>query len=82
MYYIYLLKSSIKNWYYVGFTNSIINRIKKHNLLQVRSTKAYTPLKIVYYEAYLSKKLARKRELELKNNNQQREILYKRLNII
>ena len=82
MHYVYLLKSLIKNWYYIGYTDSIKNRFIKHNQGQVRSTRAYAPFQLVYYEAYSDKTLARKRELKLKNNSQQKEILMERLKSI
>ncbi|MBU0597822.1 GIY-YIG nuclease family protein [Patescibacteria group bacterium] len=81
MYYIYLLKSLKKKWFYIGSTNKLNLRLKQHNAGKVRSTKAYTPFILIYLEAYNNKVLARKREIELKKSSQQKEILYKRLDI-
>jgi predicted GIY-YIG superfamily endonuclease len=47
----------------------------------VKSTKFDHPLNLIYYEAYPSYGLAKKREYELKNSNQKKEFLYKRLGI-
>ncbi|MDP3986252.1 MAG: GIY-YIG nuclease family protein, partial [Candidatus Veblenbacteria bacterium] len=54
-------------------------RLAQHKAGQVRSTKGHLPLELVYYEAYDNATDARKREIELKTNSQQKEILFKRL---
>jgi putative endonuclease len=81
MNYFYLIKSISKNWIYSGSTKNLKLRFSEHAKGKVRSTKAYRPFELIYYEAYNSSKLARKRELEIKNNGQQKEILFKRLGI-
>ena len=69
MHYVYVLKSTVKaNWLYVGRTDDLRNRFRRHNQGRVRSTKAYKPFVLVYYEAYNSKKDAIKREIELKKH--------------
>ena len=40
------------------------------------------PVKLIYYESYSNYGLAKKREYELKNHNQEKEKLFKRLGII
>jgi putative endonuclease len=82
MYYVYILKSLKRKWFYIGCTDKLNKRFKQHNNSRVRSTKAYLAFELIYYEAYKDKGLARKREIELKNSSQQKEILYKRLGII
>ncbi len=79
MYYIYILNSNTKKFRYIGFCSDLKKRFQEHNFGQVKSTKAYRPLDLIYYEAYNNKTAARKREIELKNNSQQKEILFKRL---
>jgi len=81
MHYVYLLKSTQKKWFYIGTTEFPNKRVEQHNAGKVRSTKAYAPFTLIYLEAYNDKKIARKREIELKNNSQQKEFLFKRLNI-
>ena len=66
MFYVYILKSEKNDSLYVGFSSDIINRIVKHNQGLVQSTKHLRPLKLMYYEAYLSKKDALIREKRLK----------------
>ena len=79
MYYVYLLKSQTKNITYIGFTRDLKQRIRRHQSGEVNSTRAYKPYKLVYYEAYLSPRDARKREIELKKKGQQKELLFKRI---
>ena len=59
MFYVYLLKKPKFNYIYIGFTNDLRRRIKQHT----RNKPGY---KLVYYEAYLSEKDARRREQHFK----------------
>ncbi len=79
MNYTYLLKSINRNWFYIGSTRDLRKRFSDHNAGKVQSTSFYKPLQLIYYEAYPSYTLARKRENELKKNGQQKEILLRRL---
>ena len=79
--YTYLLKSVNFDWYYIGSTKDLQKRFITHNNALVKSTKYYSPFALVYYEAYPSYSLARKREEQLKKNSQQKEKLFLRLNI-
>jgi len=79
MNYTYLLKSLHKNWIYIGSTRDLKQRFNDHNSGKVKSTRFYSPFKLVYYEAYENYTLARSREIELKRKGQQKEILLKRL---
>ena len=66
MFYLYILKSKKDDNLYIGYTENLRQRIKKHNQGLVKSTKPRIPLEIIYYEAYLSKKDAKHREQMLK----------------
>jgi len=80
MYYIYALQSlKNKTWLYIGYSDDLRTRVETHNVGKVRSTQFYRPLRLVYYEAYLGKNDAAKREHELKHNSQQKEILKNRI---
>lgn len=81
MFYTYLLKSLKRNWIYIGATDDLRQRVERHNKKLVKSTKFYAPLELIYYEAYRTLNLARKREYDLKNNSQQKEILFRRLGL-
>lgn len=66
MWYVYIIKSLKHRRIYIGLTNDLINRLKMHNDGKVLSTKFYLPWKLIYYEAYLIKDDAVKRERALK----------------
>ncbi|MFW0838092.1 MAG: GIY-YIG nuclease family protein [Candidatus Komeilibacteria bacterium] len=69
MWYFYILQSQrVNNWFYKGSTNNLSRRIRLHNLGKVRSTKYYRPLRLVYYEAYLTEDAARLRESSIKKS--------------
>jgi putative endonuclease len=65
-YYIYVLRSSKDNNFYVGFTEDLKSRFKEHSSGNVISTRERRPLEIIYSEACLSKKDALHREKYLK----------------
>lgn len=66
MYYIYVLKSVKDKKLYIGWAQDIRTRLRKHNLGLVPATKPRRPLKLIFYEAFLSKKDAVLREKFLK----------------
>ena len=79
MYYVYLLKSMIKNWVYIGCTSDLIKRLQEHQLGKCYSTRKYVPLTLVYYEAYSSKEDAYTREQKLKQYGSSLQKLKQRL---
>jgi len=62
MYYTYILYSLKDNKFYIGFTTDLRKRVKEHQKKKVFATKGRTPLKLIFYEAFLNKKDALKRE--------------------
>ncbi len=69
MWYFYALQSQKnKDWFYKGSTNDLQRRFAQHNTGEVSSTKPYQPLKLVYYEAYLTEDAAKKRESSVKKS--------------
>lgn len=68
MYYVYALLSLVNGNIYIGFSEDLRERVREHNDLKVKSTKAYAPWKLVYYEAYLNKYDATIREKKLKEH--------------
>ncbi len=62
MYYTYVLRSTKDNNLYVGWSNDLKSRIKKHLDGKVKATKDRRPLILVYYEACLSENRAISRE--------------------
>ncbi|OGY64541.1 MAG: hypothetical protein A3I89_02465 [Candidatus Harrisonbacteria bacterium RIFCSPLOWO2_02_FULL_41_11] len=58
MYYVYVLRNNT-NELYIGYTNDLNRRIKEH--------KRFKPgYNLIYYEAYISEVVARRREKKLK----------------
>ena len=68
MYYTYVLACSDQDRkdLYIGSTEDLKNRFKEHCNREVKTTKSFDKIILVYYEACLNKSDARKRELQLK----------------
>ena len=77
MFYVYILVSN-KNDNYIGLTSDLRRRFEEHNQGKVKSTKGKT-WQLVYYESYLSKKDAIRRERRLKDDGRARYQLMKRV---
>jgi putative endonuclease len=67
MYYVYILK--IKNGFYVGCTNDLKDRIKRHQSGQVNTTKDNLPIKLEMYFAISDKYKAFEFEKYLKSGS-------------
>ena len=65
-FYVYILKC-VDNTLYKGSTTDLKNRVLKHNKGKVKSTKWRLPVKLIYYEAFLSKTDCGREELFLKS---------------
>jgi len=50
MYYVYVLKSKVSDFYYKGFCEDLKLRLSQHNSGMTKSNKAYLPFEIVYFE--------------------------------
>ena len=79
MFYVYLLKSTVKNYHYIGCTEDLRQRLSEHNAGKTKSIKHLVPFTLQYYEAYATKKLARIREIELKKNSYKKKELLDRI---
>lgn len=66
MFYTYILRSEKDSKLYVGSTDDLKVRFEEHNKGENKSTKYRRPFKLIYYEACLSKRDARHREMYLK----------------
>lgn len=66
MYYVYILLSEKDGKLYIGSAPDLRKRIEKHENGYVLATKHRRPLKLIYYEAYISSSDARHREIFLK----------------
>jgi putative endonuclease len=66
MNYVYVLLSEVDNQFYTGATTDLKSRLQKHDGGQVPSTRKRRPLKLIYYEACISKEDTFRREKYLK----------------
>ena len=64
--YVYILKSVIKTWNYVGITKNIEDRIERHNSGRTKSSKPYRPFELLFAQEVGDYKEARLLEKFLK----------------
>ena len=81
MFYTYILQSKKDGDLYIGSTTDLRRRFEEHNTGKVASTKHRKPFALLYYEAYLTEELARKRESSLKKRGSARNSVLKRLGL-
>tara|TARA_A100001388_G_scaffold75611_1_gene53745 strand:- start:15 stop:287 length:273 start_codon:yes stop_codon:yes gene_type:complete len=74
-YYVYLLvtKSGKNHISYVGYTNNLINRLKKHNSSNGAKFTKGRKWKVIYSKKYDSKSKALKEEYKLKKDYKKRK---------
>ena len=65
-YFVYILRSLEDKTYYIGSTNNLEDRLKRHNEGRVAYTKPKRPWKLVYSEEHPNRSSAAKRESEIK----------------
>ena len=66
-YYTYILQSLKDNSLYIGYTSDLKKRFKAHNEGKSVSTKPFRPYELIFYEAFLNRMDAKKREIYLKS---------------
>ena len=80
MWYVYLIQYSVTKTFYVGMTGDLKRRFKEHNAGQNSSTSRRDgEWMLAYYESYVSKSDAQKREKSLKHHGRARQELMKRI---
>jgi putative endonuclease len=62
MFYTYVLQSLKDKKMYIGYSANLKNRIKQHLSGLVLSTKGRLPIRLIFYEAFVSKGDAMRRE--------------------
>lgn len=65
-YYVYVLQSLKDHKLYIGYTNDLDERVKAHNAGQNISTANRRPLKLIFFEGFLTADEARRREAYFK----------------
>ena len=74
MYYTYILKSLTSGRFYIGQTDNLESRLKRHNENTVKSTRNRGPWEMMYVEEYDSRSEAMIREKYLKSLKSRRSI--------
>jgi putative endonuclease len=66
MFIVYVLKSLKNRRFYIGQTQDINERLRRHNFGKVKSTKHYRPWEIIYSEDYQTRSESCRRERQIK----------------
>ena len=74
MYFVYILYSTAKDKYYVGCTNQLEERVRKHNSNHKGFTGGVGDWKVVHKESYELKSKGLGREKEIKNKKSRKYI--------
>ena len=72
MFTVYALKSLNHNFIYVGMTEDLNDRSRRHNNGYVKSTKKFPPFELIYTEDCIDGKQTRVREKFLKSTSGKR----------
>ncbi|RJR16934.1 MAG: GIY-YIG nuclease family protein [Nitrospiraceae bacterium] len=75
MYYVYIIKSNKDGPFYIGQCEELDERVRRHNRGYTKSTKAKIPWHIVYYEVYINRCDAIRREIQIKKQKSRKYIL-------
>lgn len=67
MFYAYVLKSKIADYYYKGHCKNLQLRLNQHNNGATQSIKPYLPFEIVYFETFATREEAVVREKYFKS---------------
>jgi len=67
-YFVYILVSVKDKKFYIGFTNNLERRFYEHNAGLNISTANRRPLKLIFFEAFLNKNDAKRRERYFKTS--------------
>jgi len=74
MFYVYILLSIKDGKFYVGMSSDLKRRMAEHTRGKVKSTQNRLPLKLLCYEAYLTKNEAENRERYLKSSDGKKDL--------
>jgi putative endonuclease len=66
-YFVYAIKSQDRNYIYVGMTQDLEGRLKRHNNGNERTTRPYRPFTLIHNEAFATRAEALKSEKYLKS---------------
>lgn len=74
MYYTYVIHSTSLSKYYIGYSADLKRRFLQHKRGEVHTTKRFGEIQLVFYEAFLNEKDARRREIYFKTTKGKRAI--------
>ncbi len=74
-FYLYIIFSQSANRWYVGSSNNIQDRLRRHNSGSSKSTKPYCPWVLAYFEEYNTRSEAVRREYYLKSTKGYKDLL-------
>ena len=74
MFYVYIIQSVNSGKLYTGYTSNLKRRFAEHKSSEVHTTARMGELKLIFYEAYVNKADARRREVYLKTTKGKRAI--------
>jgi len=69
MYYVYIIKATESESYYVGYTNNLSARLKQHNSGASFHTKKHESWELIFYAVFLKKIRAIEFETYLKSHS-------------
>jgi len=64
-FYVYIIQSELDGSYYIGSTQDLDERLKRHNQGRSKYTKPKRPWKLTYCEEFFDRSSAMKREQEI-----------------
>ena len=67
MFFVYAIRSDVRNYTYVGLSDDVERRVVQHNAGYERTTRPYRPFYLILVEAYPTRVEVRKREKYLKS---------------
>jgi putative endonuclease len=76
MYYVYIIYSKKLNKRYIGSTDDLKERLKRHNSGRSKYTSRSNDWVLVYYEAFILKPDAKREELFLKSGKGRERLKY------
>jgi len=77
IFYCYILKLS-DGRHYTGITNNLTRRLNDHNSGRSKFTSRFVPVQLIHYEEFSTRKLARQKEVFIKNKGARRYLLHLR----
>ncbi len=73
-YFVYILQSLIDSTYYIGSTQDLKERLKRHNEGRSKYKKAKRPWQLIYFEEFTKRSYATRWEKEIKSHKSRKWI--------